>query len=276
VSEEPRSGLPDFVRAHPPVAAPWTHEYEGRRVALMNAALDNPAMLDLFASGCELPPGYGVSFDERVVEYPWLLADTPRGAVLDAGSTLNHAHILDRVLPQLDSLYITTLAPEAVAFPERGISYVFSDLRDLPFRDDLFDEVVSLSTLEHIGMDNTVYGIVEPRAENPEIEFGRALDELTRVLRPGGRLRISVPYGRQEDHGWFRQFGRADVDALLDGARASRADVTVYRYTQAGWQRSTLADAADAEYCDHTQDPKPSPADLAAAARAVACVELWP
>jgi SAM-dependent methyltransferase len=263
------------VRAHPPVKEPWTQEYEERRIELTSGALDYPALLELFGSGRQLPLGYGVGFDERVVEYPWLLAAAPGGAVLDAGSTLNHAHILDRVLPGLDALYIVTRAPEAVAFPERGVSYVFADLRQLPFRDGLFDEVVSLSTLEHVGMDNRIYGDPEPRSADPASELGLALNELTRVLKPGGRFRISVPYGKHEDHGWFWQFGRDDAAALVDRIGPSRADISVFRYTPAGWLRSDLDEAGTAEYCDHTQNPGPAP-DLAAAARAVACLDLWP
>lgn len=275
MSEAAAGGLAAFTRGHPPVKEPWTHEYEARRVQFLSAVLDFPAMLDVFASGGSLPLGYGVSFDERVVEYPWLLADPPQGAVLDAGSTLNHAHILDRVLPRLERLSIATLAPEPVSFPERGVSYVYADLRDLPFRDDLFDEVVSLSTLEHVGMDNSVYGDREPRSAEPDAELGRALDELTRLLRPGGRLRISVPYGKPEDHGWFRQFGRDDVDALVARFGPGQAEVRVFRYTRAGWQQSSLDEAGNDEYCDHTKDPAPAP-DLAAAARAVACLDIRP
>jgi hypothetical protein len=48
----------------------------------------------------------------------------------------------------------------------------------------------------------------------------------------------------------------------------------VFAYTRAGWQRSDLDRAADAEYRDHKANPAPA-ADLAAAARAVACLDLW-
>ncbi len=55
------------------------------------------------------------------------------GRVLDAGSVLNHAHVLDG-LPHGD-LTIVTLEPEPHAFFARRISYVYADLRELPFRD---------------------------------------------------------------------------------------------------------------------------------------------
>jgi len=44
----------------------------------------------------------------------------------------------------------------------KGISYIFEDLRESCFRDDYFDIVVSLSTIEHIGLDNTMRYTHEP------------------------------------------------------------------------------------------------------------------
>jgi Methyltransferase domain len=73
--------------------------------------------------------------------------------MLDASSTLNQAHVVDRFLPRIERLHIVTLAPEADAFIDRGISYVYEDLRDLPYRDSSFDSVACVSTLEQVDMD---------------------------------------------------------------------------------------------------------------------------
>jgi SAM-dependent methyltransferase len=262
-----------LVERFPPPDRPWTEHYVDVHRRFVSAVLDDGDLVELFATGERLPPGFGVGLDERVVEFPWLFAHTLRGSVLDAGSALNHAHIVERVLPRVDRLHIVTLAPEEVSFVDRGISYVFADLRDLPYRDGTFDTVVSLSTLEHVGMDNTVYGVRAPRAEDPGYETGRALAELRRVLRPDGRLLVTVPYGAPEDHGWFRQFGRSDVERLLADADPADVALTVYRYAHDGWQISGLDEAAGATYRDFTADPTPV-SDLAAAARAVVCVAL--
>jgi hypothetical protein len=240
---------------------PWDEGYGPRRVELVSFLLDSPDALSLFARRARLPRGYGVGFDERVVEYPWLAARLPRGKVLDAGSTLNHPHVLERFLPRVDELHVVTLAPEGVIFPT--VSYEYADLRELSFEDGAFDVVVSLSTLEHVGMDQTTYGVDSPRAEDPAAELRGAVAELRRV---GRRLLATVPYGAPEDHGWFRQLGRAEVESL-------GAQVDVYRYTEAGWQRSSLAEAAREQYHDHHAD-KAVPSDRAAAARAVACLRF--
>ncbi len=214
-----------------------------------------------------------MGLDERVVEFPWLLSQSLRGSVLDAGSALNHAYILERVLRRVDRLHIATLAPEGLSFVELGVSYVFADLRDLPYRDDCFDVVASISTLEHVGMDNTVYGVDAARAIDPARETARALHELRRVLRRDGVLLVTLPYGVPEDHGWFRQFGRADVERFVADAAPRELLTTVYRYSVDGWQLSGLEEAADATYRNFLADPAPAP-DLAAAARAVVCMAL--
>lgn len=233
-------------------------------------ALNDPGLLDAFANGVRLPPGFGVGLDERVVEFPWLFAQGLRGRTLDAGSALNHEHIVDRALQEVDQLHIVTLEPEEFAFTARRVSYVYADLRDLPYRDGCFDTVVCLSTLEHVGMENERYGVQEAPAADPGREMLRAVAELRRV--GAGQLLVSVPYGRREDHGWFRQFDHADVDALQDAA-GGRSSVSVFEYSFDGWQVSDLESAAQATYRDYTADPTPVD-DLAAAARAVACLRF--
>jgi SAM-dependent methyltransferase len=237
---------------------------------LVGSLIDDPEWQRLFANGAELPKGLGVGFDERAVEYPWLFSRGLGGKVLDAGSVLNHRHVLERVLPEVEALTITTLAPEPTAFTELGVSYLYADLRELPFRDGWFDEVVCLSTLEHVGMDNTTYGADAPRAADAAAAGSRALAELLRVVRAGGRIHVSVPFGRREDHGWFRQLDRADVDALFIDAGVGRREETVFVYGPEGWRRADSAAAAEAAYNATAKRPM----DLAVAARAVLCATI--
>jgi SAM-dependent methyltransferase len=228
-------------------------------------------MLAAVRDGGALPAGYAIKLDERVVEFPWLLSMAPAGTVLDAGSTLNHAHVLDAFLPAIDALHIATLEPELRSFPERRVSYAYCDLRALPYRDELFDTLVSSSTLEHVGMDNERYGVAVARAEDPDAELRRALAEFRRVLRPGGRMLLTVPYGVAEDHGWMRQFDRAGVEALVRLAGARDTRVAVFAYGPQGWAASDLEAASQARFRDDARD---TVADGAAAARAVACLAL--
>lgn len=264
------------MRLPPPSRVPLeirTRRYIARHSATVKAALADPGFLDAVRDGGRLPPGYGVRLDERVVEFPWLLSMAPSGIVLDAGSTLNHAHVLDAMLPGIDDLHIATLEPELHAFTQRRISYAYCDLRALPYRDDLFDTIVSSSTLEHVGADNERYGAAVARAADPDAELRRALAELRRVLAPGGRMLVTVPYGVAEDRGWMRQFDRAGIDRLVELAGAGSAQVTVFAYGPEGWQSSDLDAAAGARFRDDDRE-NGGDGDEAAAARAVACLAL--
>jgi SAM-dependent methyltransferase len=259
-----------WARRFPPTE-PVTLAYDATQRALVASLLASDEWCDLFASGADLPAGLGAGYDERVVEYPWLFSRGLRGRVLDAGSVLNHRHVIEAILKEVDELTITTLAPEPVAFISMAVSYLFADLRELPLRDGWFDEIVCLSTLEHIGMDTAVYGIDAGRAADPNEEAAKALRELLRIVKPGGRVHISVPFGRREDLGWLRQLDRAEVDSLFQRAGAGRREETLFLLAPEGWRRGSAAEAADVTY---NLGPGRAP-DGAVAARAVLCATIY-
>jgi SAM-dependent methyltransferase len=165
-----------------------------------------------------------------------------------------------------------TLTPEAEAHPYLGVSYLYADLRDLPLRDGAYEHVVSLSTLEHVGMDTTHFGAASERAADPGAELARALGELRRVLAPGGSLFLTVPFGAPEDLGWLRVFSAPELERALEAFGPAEARVDYFAYDAAGWQRADAESAAGARYRDPFTQPVGE--DRAVAARAVACVEL--
>lgn len=236
--------------AVPPLARLETRRWEQQRRRLLETIVDDPVALARFRDQQSLPPGYGATFDERLVELPWVFANEPRGRVLDAGSALNHDWVLRRLVPRVDALDIVTLAPEAESYNALGISYLYADLRDLPLRDGLYDTIVSVSTLEHVGMDNRHYGAHEGVSADAREAARQAVRELRRVLVPGGRLLITVPFGRAEQHGWLRQFDREQLDELVEAAEPAEVKIEVWR-NRGGWQPVDPAAAADALYGEH-------------------------
>jgi SAM-dependent methyltransferase len=263
---------------------PWSPGYLAHRAQVIAEALSDGDLLKSFRCGGPLPPGYGLGIDERCIEYPWLLAHLPDGPgnVLDAGSALNHEFILDRPVLQCKVLHILTLAPEANHFRRKGITYLFEDLRDIRIRDAYYDTVACLSTLEHVGFDNTPYSSDETHREHRPEDFVFAMRELRRVLKSGGSLLLTVPFGVYRDLGTFQQFDRTLLSHAVEEFGATReVSETFYRYTAEGWN---VADADECERCEYVgwitrrpdQWPRPLPVepDRAAAARAVACVRL--
>ena len=175
---------------------------------------------------------FGSGLDERVVEIPLALetaALNVPGHVLDAGAALNHAFVRDAVGPlAADLVHFTQSASREIPiFEGSRVSYMFGDLRSMPFRDHYFDRVVCISTLEHVGMNNARYG---GAAEDAVGTIGAAVSELLRVLAPGGTMLITVPFGEPAYQGWFRIFGPEDVDGLVAAAGRCTVAVRYYRF----------------------------------------------
>ena len=257
---------------------PWSEGYDDYRRQHIQGTLETPALMRAFRAHQPLPVGYGWGLDERVVEYPWLFAQllTVSSRLLDAGSTLNYEEFIDRIQRQRKDITILTLAPESRAFWQRGVSYHFGDLRELPFRDEWFDEIVCLSTLEHVGMDNRYYGAAESDTLLP-LSYLDAAKELWRTLKAGGTLYISLPFGQKQaemwdNHVFFQQFDGPMIEQLLDCFPAGQVDRRFFRYSENGWQASTQEACADAIYFNVHAAPG-FDADHAAAARAVCCLQ---
>jgi len=91
---------------------------------------------------------------------------------------------------------------------------------------------------------------------------------------PGGKVFISVPFGREQRHDWFQQFTSAMVASIVERFQGTAASIRYYSYTRAGWQISNSTDCERSQYFDFHLEGRKRNSDLAAAARAVACLEL--
>ncbi|HZN05236.1 MAG TPA: class I SAM-dependent methyltransferase [Pyrinomonadaceae bacterium] len=264
---------------------PWREGYYEYREKCLGEAVVDQALLDTFAEDRSLPPRYAYRLDARLIEIPWVLSrvrklDSGR-RFLDAGSAFNYDFVLTAPALKDKQLSIVTLAPEGQAFWQLGVSYLFGDLRDLDLRDNRFDAVACISTIEHIGMDNTMYAEGQVAQRSDPSEFLLAVKELKRVLKPGGVLYISFPFGRYENHGWFQQFDAELVDTLIEAFAPAQHKERTYQYHPDGWQRSTRESCKDCEFFDvHTSkysDPNSTieyPPDYPAGERGLACLEL--
>ncbi len=131
----------------------------------------------------------------RYLELPWVLAHLQAAAgsrVLDlAGPKLLSLALarrglavtaVDRLAEEIDTWRRLTAG-------EPNLELLVADGRSLPFPAHSFDHAYSVSVLEHI----------------PEPGDEQALRELARVVKPGGRVLVTVPYARSYREDWRRR-----------------------------------------------------------------------
>ena len=116
----------------------------------------------------------------RLVRYRFAMSFIKEGLVLDAGcgdrdGPLMLAEKGVRVIGVDVNVEAVRVARER--FRAASVSYGAVDCRNLPFRSDRFDAVISLEVIEHL----------------PEEDHRRYLEEMARVVRPGGLYIGSTP-----------------------------------------------------------------------------------
>lgn len=262
---------------------PWSYGYLVYRQKVIDETLSNSELILAFKNHQLLPSKYGYGLDERCVEYIWIFAqlDDELELILDAGSTLNHEFILEKSVWQNKKIHILTLAPEFNCYWQKGISYLFEDLRNIPIKDNYYDKIICVSTLEHIGLDNRQFTKKNIDNESKNNDFLLAVKEMYRILKPSGNLLLTVPFGKYCNMNTQQVFDPPLLEEVIKVFNPSEVKMTFFSYNKQGWKLSSISECQDAEYVDWIMLPDekrprqfPIQPDNAAAARAVACVKL--
>jgi SAM-dependent methyltransferase len=196
------------------------------------------------------PPG-----DERPIEIPWCLSRyRPPERLLDVGYAFAEPAYL-AALTRLGASEVVGVDLVEAEVP--GIRRVVADARRLPFDDRELDVAVCISTLEHIGRDNRVYGLA---AEHDPDGPLAALKELRRVA---ARVLLSVPTGEREELDWLLQLPPGEWLDLFERAGFLVFEQEVYALGTGGWRSAADFDPTGVRFAgDH--------------ATAVLCAELHP
>ncbi len=144
--------------------------------------------MDVEASAEAAPP------DGRMIEYSFVigkLASLERGKVLDVGCVAR-LNFLPATLASIGwEVYGIDMRQFKFKFP--NFHFVLGDITRTDFTDSFFDAVYAVSTLEHLGLSGR-YGISK---YDPEGD-AKAVREIRRILRDGGRLLVTLPYGKEK------------------------------------------------------------------------------
>lgn len=198
----------------------------------------------------QAPPG-----DERPIEIPWCLSRyRPDERLLDVGYAFAEPAYL-AALTRLGASEVVGVDLAAADVPD--IRCVVADVRELPFSDGELDVAICISTLEHIGRDNRVYGLAAEQDHEGPLA---ALKELRRV---SARVLLSVPTGERDELDWLLQLPPDEWLELFERAGFLVFEHEVYELGPDGWRSAPDFDPAGVRFAgDH--------------AGAVLCAELHP
>lgn len=211
---------------------------------------------------------YGLDKTERVIEIPWALSKYNGGRrVLEVGCSFaseNPEYIEGLLSLNISELHgIDVSSGEAPHFIKKT-----GDIRESGYETRFFDFILCISTLEHVGKDNTKHykPIAELPADRPSslAPDAEALVEMFRILRKGGKLIVTVPFGKFVDYGWFIHYDSQAVATLFRSIPMANIHAEYFKYMEAGWMPCTATALADTSYGDSG----------APAAAGLACFEI--
>lgn len=172
--------------------------------------------------------GYRPGSDERAVEIPWAISCyCGERRVLEVGCGFCTPEYIERLkalpIEELHGIDISSVGcPDFIKKT--------ADIRDTGYDTGYFDMIFCVSTIEHVGMDNGRYlpaAETVSRAKRPDVE---SILEMKRILKSGGKLVLTMPFGKSKDYGWFIQYDKNMLDSLLkaSGMRLLRKDFFKY------------------------------------------------
>lgn len=195
---------------------------------------------------------YGFGETERVIEIPWALAKyNGEQRVLEVGCSFASENpeyiegLLSLNIPELHGIDVSSV--DAPGFIKKT-----ADIRESGYETGFFGFILCISTLEHVGKDNVKYykPIAElpharPSSLRPDVE---ALVEMLRILKPDGKLIVTVPFGKFVDYGWFTHYDLQAISILFQSIPAARINAEYFKYTQDGWTPCAAAELAQTSY----------------------------
>ena len=145
--------------------------------------------------------------NERIIEEVFVHSQVPLDAegqrLLDFGCTRSNLAL------QLASLGYEVIGVDLRQYPFAHPHFTFHQTNITEFDDaEGFDIITSVSTIEHVGLG--AYG-----EERDTSTLEATTRKLTDLLKPGGRLIATVPFGQQYEDEFLRSLNYVDVIQLF-------------------------------------------------------------
>jgi len=176
------------------------------------------------------------SVNERIFERPFVFLNLPPPEknikVLDAGCSFSVLSL------EMASIGYKVWGIDLIDYPFQhpNLEFLKADISAMPFPDNFFDAAAAISTIEHVGIGH--YG--DPVYENGDY---KAVNEIRRVLKPGGKFIITVPYGKKMViENFLRIYDEVELRRLLSGFKIEK----IFYFTRLGkgWHSARREEAA--------------------------------
>lgn len=150
--------------------------------------------------------------NERIIEYPFIfnqiLREKPPQKILDFGCTRSWLSIA------LSSMGYDVTGIDLRKFDYEPKNFTYSKINILDLNEREFDFIVSLSTLEHVGL-----GVYDKKVINDDLS--KVLNKINSLLKSNGKLILTLPIGRPSIDEFERSFAPDELKSILDTANFS-------------------------------------------------------
>lgn len=182
-------------------------------------------------------------FSERILENPLIIQHLPQkpSIILDVGSRYSQVPLEMAALGH----QVVALDIEDYIFKHKNLRFVKGDIRKTTFKDNYFDVVTIISTIEHVGMGETSYG--DNEETNGDIT---AMEEIYRILKPKGIVLVTLPFGKPKVLPLLRVYDKERIGKISKGFLIKKE---VYMINvKENWEISSYNKVKNIENTHHT------------------------
>ncbi|HPL98346.1 MAG TPA: class I SAM-dependent methyltransferase [Bacillota bacterium] len=131
----------------------------------------------------------------RCIEYPWCASNyNGETNILDVGSAKSDYYWI-RWLESLNAnVYLTDY--DTIEYKSDKLKKIQCDIRNIGCDSNYFDVIFAVSVLEHIGLKDPQV-ICENKPETDDFGDIQAFQELIRILKPGGKIFLTIPFSNE-------------------------------------------------------------------------------